>query len=355
MKILYLTSNNSYPCGVSGYDRLAEFFPDRLILNYRRESKGWVDRCTNLLTRQVAVTRWAFGQTIHNELRVRRVLQSTPFDLVHVLWGERELGVVDLICRRAGVPLVASFHEPYDSGAHPLRRPARLKNLSGAIFMSDTQRKILDEHLASGAPRAVILHGIDTTAFSPRQAAESPAKFVICCAGNQRRDFGMLEKVMERLVAEPSLEFCLLVREEVKARFERFPNVSFVSGLSDPQLAQFYRQASCLLITLEAATANNSLLEAMASGLAVVSEDVGGTREYLTPGTGILVTKGDIDGIVAQVMRVRDNPALRASLGGAARARSLELAWPKVAERTSDFYAEAVAYAGRGLARRRAT
>lgn len=63
----------------------------------------------------------------------------------------------------------------------------------------------------------------------------------------------------------------------------------------------------------------NSLLEAMASGLAVVASDIAGVREVVAPGCGLLVPPGDPVALASALERLASDPELRARLGGAAR------------------------------------
>jgi glycosyltransferase involved in cell wall biosynthesis len=152
-----------------------------------------------------------------------------------------------------------------------------------------------------------------------------------------------LERVIERLQADRDFEFHLLVPAAVREKFARFMSVKFFSGLSDLELANFYRGASCLLMTLEDSTANNAVLEALATGLPIVAEDVGGTREYVGSAAGRLLPKGDVDGLVATLRGLRDDLALRRSLSEGARARAGELSWESVSEELKSFYGEVVA------------
>jgi glycosyltransferase involved in cell wall biosynthesis len=71
-----------------------------------------------------------------------------------------------------------------------------------------------------------------------------------------------------------------------------------------------------------------SCYEAMSTGLAVVSADVGAQRELIIPGTGILVESGEVETEIeryAQVLaELVEDPHRRGTLGLAARARVVE-------------------------------
>jgi glycosyltransferase involved in cell wall biosynthesis len=64
----------------------------------------------------------------------------------------------------------------------------------------------------------------------------------------------------------------------------------------------------------------NSVLEAMAASRPVVATDVGGTPDAVREGTtGLLVRPGDPAGLADAILRLYQEPALRVTLGNAAR------------------------------------
>jgi glycosyltransferase involved in cell wall biosynthesis len=115
-------------------------------------------------------------------------------------------------------------------------------------------------------------------------------------------------------------------------------NVDVVSGLSDGDLLAAYREASCFLMTLEAATANNAILEAMACGLPIVSEKVGGIAEYTDAGCAMLCEPGSAEALTEAVLTLYKRPELIARMRALARHRAMELDWSLVAERTVRLY-----------------
>ena len=83
-----------------------------------------------------------------------------------------------------------------------------------------------------------------------------------------------------------------------------------------------------------------TLLEAAACGLPIVATDVTGCREICRDGlNGILIPPRDVDAIVAAVVRLADDPALRARFGQESR-RLVETLFSEaiVVEQTMDLY-----------------
>ena len=83
--------------------------------------------------------------------------------------------------------------------------------------------------------------------------------------------------------------------------------------------ADVFVQASVVLANGDRDGIPNSLLEAMASGLAVVASDVAGIPEVLLPGCGLRVAPADAAALASALGSLADDPCLRAQLGAAAR------------------------------------
>jgi len=107
--------------------------------------------------------------------------------------------------------------------------------------------------------------------------------------------------------------------------------VCFDGAVTPTQVASALRRATIFALpcvrTLGGARHDGlpvALLEAMASGLPVVSTPVGGIPEAIVHGeTGILVPPGDAHGLAASLAMLLNDGALRQRLGAAARARVL--------------------------------
>jgi glycosyltransferase involved in cell wall biosynthesis len=141
-----------------------------------------------------------------------------------------------------------------------------------------------------------------------------------------------------------------------KVDFRHLPNVTIHSGIDDSALARLYRSADVLFLPLVQSTANNSLLEGIASGLAGAITDLEAVRAYLPGGEALLVADNQVDAFVAALRRLRQDVELRHELGRRARARAEALAWPRLIRRYEEFYASVAAESplrGRLVRRRR--
>jgi glycosyltransferase involved in cell wall biosynthesis len=265
--------------------------------------------------------------------------------LSHLIWADRDWGVLHLAASWFGTPVCATFHSCADELPSLLNHPSQLRRLHGIILMSGDQRPYF---LAQGVDPErlhVVHHGVDCGFFRPPASRHVDGPFKVLFVGNYRRNFERLKDICLRLAATPDIRIKIVAPQSRSGLFAGMANVDFVSGLSDVELRDAYRDASCLLLTLDGASANNALLEAMASGLPIVAEDVGGIREYTGGDCGTLCPAGPAEALVASILDLRAQPAVATIMGVRARLRAVDLDWPLVAKRTMSVYEQVRAVA----------
>ncbi|MBN8727800.1 MAG: glycosyltransferase [Xanthomonadales bacterium] len=94
---------------------------------------------------------------------------------------------------------------------------------------------------------------------------------------------------------------------------------------STEEVERTLRMADLAVLASATEGLSNALLEAQASGLAVVATRVGGNPDLVVEGqTGCLVPPRDPPALAAALLRLAGDPALRATFGAAARRRAVE-------------------------------
>lgn len=101
--------------------------------------------------------------------------------------------------------------------------------------------------------------------------------------------------------------------------------VAFLGSLGESDVAKELRNSDVLLLPSirmgEAAPV--AVMEAMATGLPVVSSIIGGTPDMITDGVdGYLVPQEDVDAIAARLTELAENPELRRAVGARAAQRA---------------------------------
>ena len=118
--------------------------------------------------------------------------------------------------------------------------------------------------------------------------------------------------------------------------------------MSSHDLPRWYATAD---VFVSPASGNESfgivLLEAMASGRAVVASDIPGYRSVVIPEVnGVGVPPGDAERLAAALAELVSDPERRRLLATRGRQRALEFAWPRVTQRIEALYREVVARRG---------
>ena len=86
-----------------------------------------------------------------------------------------------------------------------------------------------------------------------------------------------------------------------------------------------------------------TVIEAMSGGLPIVATDVGGTREALGGGAGVLVAPNDAGALADGILRVLDDPDLATKMGRAgAKAHERFFTTERMVAGILDVYAELV-------------
>jgi len=339
MRVAVIDRSFPHHSAYSGYRQLAQGQEDVDLLAgwWPRHLPAGVGDAVVRRARRPAYSSTSMGL----ELAALRRMLSRPRDLYHVLYGEDDyhyLATAAPLLRRAGGTLLASFHQPpaiFDATVpkHLLRK------LDGALVCTDEQA----EHLSRWIPRSRIHHvphGVDTTFFAPDGVRRDRSDaFTVLTVGIWQRDFTVLEQVVATFAErDTEVRFVVVGAPEVAARFAQLPRVDARTGIPDDELRDLYRRADVLFLPLVQAAASNTLLEAMACGLAIVATDLPGVREYAGADGALFVNAFDPAAAVAAISHLASDATTREQLGRRARERALVFDWQPCAAILRDVY-----------------
>lgn len=109
------------------------------------------------------------------------------------------------------------------------------------------------------------------------------------------------------------------------------PAVNFCGALANAEIAGLYAQADLMLNPSTVDNMPISILEALASGVAVVSTDAGGIPDLVRDGeTALLVPIGDAEAMAQAALRLLAEAPLAERLRQAGLAEVQRYAWPRV-------------------------
>ncbi|MBD3249154.1 glycosyltransferase [Candidatus Woesearchaeota archaeon] len=115
--------------------------------------------------------------------------------------------------------------------------------------------------------------------------------------------------------------------------------VVFHGNIHHPELKRYYQEADVFVLPSLNEGMSNSLLEAMASGLAVITTDTGGTKELIKD-NGFVVKKESSKAISEKLRLFESKRDLVISMGKQSRKIAENMSWKKTAERYWRIYDE---------------
>jgi len=279
----------------------------------------------------------------------RRDLELFAPDLIHVSTPDILGTRAQTLAKRLSIPLVASLHTRFEAypayygmgwvtplvEAHLRRFYRRCDHV-----LAPTPALVAEIKAMRGDDRASLWsRGIDHELFSPQRRSQS-----------WRRAHGIGDDEIAalffgRLVLEKGVDHYVKVVRALQGKglkvrplivgagpaaeaFRALEGVVATGHLTDHDLALAIASADIMVTPSTTETFGNVVLEAMASGLPVVSADVPSARALIThAANGFLCPARDEDAYVEAVAALIASPALRAEIGAAARASSGHHAW----------------------------
>jgi glycosyltransferase involved in cell wall biosynthesis len=297
------------------------------------------ERLRELLRRRVrrGGMGWYKLSDLNAELRALPGCLVGGTRIVHFLDAEHSAQYLPAVLRRARVArgrTVATYHQPPEL-LDGLVSGHVVAELDHVTVVSPTQLDYFRQFLPADRVE-VVPHGIDTDFFVPRAGARDDGVFRCISVGHWLRDWDAVGAVARAFRGRRDVEFHVVTTHPTG--LEGVENVIIHRGVSDDALARLYQQADVLFLPLTGATANNALLEGIASGLPVLSTDLPAVRAYLPGREAILTERGDVRTLSDALLYLRCDPDARVAMGASARARAEALSWRAVAPRIAGIY-----------------
>jgi phosphatidylinositol alpha 1,6-mannosyltransferase len=290
----------------------------------------------------------AFGPTL--------IHVATPFGIG---WAGRSAA------HRLGIPLVTSYHTAFASyltyyGFDALA-PASWRFLrwfhNGGRRTFAPSASIADDLRSRGFTGVGVWgRGVDVSHFSPDRRSEarrlalgaSPETVVFAYVGRlaPEKRIDLVLDAFGLLRARAPRDLALWVvgdgpdADRLRARAPK--GTQFLGAHRGADLAELYASADGLAFPSSTETFGNVVLEAMASGLAVVAPDVGPTLELTPLGSALTFRAGSAAALAYELERLVIDPVLRRSLGAAARTAAIARTWDRVWDGLFADYAGAI-------------
>ena len=237
-------------------------------------------------------------------------------------------GPLHRFLRQARVPYVCFLHsidKSYAQCSADEERRAFFAGASRVLTTGQTSTRMLEQWLGRPLETAVpMLNFVDTDLFTPRTSdtdpRESNVTHLLSIARLSVREKGqdiLLQSLAELLDLNWRMTFAgdgpdRTLLEKGAQRLGLEERVSFLGDVPTPRVRELLSSHDVFILSSHFEGMPLSLLEAMASGLACVTTNVGSINELICDGeTGLLVEPESVVGLGKAIRRMIEDPALR--------------------------------------------
>jgi glycosyltransferase involved in cell wall biosynthesis len=300
--------------------------------------------------RKSEVIQWLFKAAFH----YRRLVKTNNYDLAHAFFGFPTA----YLCLRSApkLPYIISLRGS-DVPGYNVRLQVDYKLLSplfrriwrsAATVVANSQG--LAELAKDFTPEldiGVINNGVDTETFYPGPAGlpARPVKALTVCRLISRKRIDLLIESVA-CVKELGVDIQLNIAGEgnlmaelkkLAEKMDAGERVNFMGRVPAEQMPQLYRDNDIFIMSSAHEGMSNAMLEAMASGLPIITTRCEGVEELIID-NGIVVDQALAKLIASAIKKLADNPETYQSMSTAAAKRARQFTWSSVADKYLDYY-----------------
>ncbi len=361
MRIAYVTE--TYPPELNGVsltvERTVRFLRGRghnvELIRPRQPGESPLDASDELRTVGCAIPVYRelrFGLSRVGPL-VRRFERTRP-ELVHLATPGPLAWAALAAARSLAIPVTSDFRTNFHQYSRYYGLGAFATTVLGLLrrFHNLTERTFVPTRATARELGAAGFHnltmvgrGVDTERFSPRQrsaalrrqwrAGAAPVLLMVGrVAAEKNVELGLRAFELARR-SQPDLRLVVVGDGPARSRLETaYPDALFVGVQRGSELAAHYASADMFLFPSLSDTFGNVVMEALASGLPVVSFAVAAAAEHVADGlAGRLVAPGDDAAFIAAVGSLTEPGTALESMRAAALAAARRATWPEVLAR----------------------
>ncbi len=300
--------------------------------------------------RKVEVIEWLIKARRH----YHRLLRQNEYDLVHAFFGFPSGYLCYKTAKR--IPYIISLRGS-DVPGYNIRLGLDYKlcaPLFRNIWINAAEVVANSEGLRALAMKftpdigiKVIPNGVDTEHFRPQanKSMSTPVRLLTVCRLISRKRIDILIKAVAKSLAD-GLDVALNIAGDGNLLSELThlakvlnvtDSVNFLGRVSPDQMPAIYRDNDIFVMSSQHEGMSNAILEAMASGLPIITTRCEGVDE-LVSGNGIVVEQENPTAVAEAIKKLVGDVLLYGKMSEASREKAMGLTWSSVALQYTRLY-----------------
>ncbi len=293
-----------------------------------------------------------FGAPLNH--RLSKVWQSQRPDVIYVA-TEGPLGYfATRLAKKLNIPIASGFHTNFQSYSDHYKLGwfrkvieaylVHMHNLTDCtIVPTEDQQAVLQE--LGIAQIAIVGRGVDTELFNPSRrsdtlraswgaSADSPVMIYVGRVAEEKNLDLTLRCYQQLKMKNPALKFVMVGNGPALDRIrQQHPSIILTGAKTGEDLATHYASADFFPFTSVTETYGNVILEAMASGIGILSYYYAAGKLHIQQGeNGYLAPLGDESAFLQQADKFLDQPLALRAMREAAVNHASHYSWPMIAD-----------------------
>lgn len=287
----------------------------------------------------------------------RQLLHENPYSLTHAFFGIP----CGYVAMKLGLPYMVSLRGsdvPFYSERFALLDKLVFQRVSRRVWKNAASVVAVSQNLADlaartapGQPIQVVRNGVDCEEFHPDQTGETQGdRFIVLCVSRliERKGLKYLFDAFLPLARRhKSAELHIVGDGPLRSSLEAWTRehqletqVKFYGSVPHENVSEIYRAADIFVLPSKKEALGNVVLEAMASGLPIITSATG-AQEMLNE-NGIVVSPESTNELTDAMEAILKDKQLGQQYSRNSRTTACTFTWPSIADEYIDLYRSAI-------------
>lgn len=301
--------------------------------------KGWrreqeiskIDGCTLYRIKSYKIPRLSgLSFLINGIFKVTNIIKENDFDIVHTNSPfSTLLAYYSMILARKKIPIITTFH---GSWAYTFQFMSKNK-IMGKLFYCIA--KIIEKHSINKC-KVVTSDSIHFKRFAKNNYnvdiiffpnCEDINKFKFHVRKNKPKRLiyvGRLSpekgvEILPKIAEKTRIELVVVGDGELRAIVQKKEHIKFIGAVPHSEVLEYLEKSDIFILPSKMEGTPRSVLEAMASGLIVIANDVGGLKDIISNGKDGFLVDGSLLSYTETINKIKNDDKLRILISKGAR------------------------------------